>query len=175
MENMSIFAPPYASNFENLIRIEGLDKLDDLMSASTFEEVPIYSRYSHIKFLNNESVADRNRILVRSAAAYLRVIVDYSKDYYRNHAYDYYCMVSITDWERIDEGKEPIDSNFWYTNPSRGVLDLIPMWPVRSKQGLYVENTLAGSEIYEVNENIERCEDGNMTGRIYIRFRPDKY
>jgi hypothetical protein len=170
---MNLFTGHYAANFESLIRLEGLDDLDSLMKTTSFEEVPLFSRYAHVSFLAHETVDNRSAILIRAAVSYLRVILAHSKEYYRGRMYDYCCMVSVTDWEQLDDAREPVTPNFWYTNPSVGVLDRIDLVSADNEQARFVLSALVDAKRFKICMNRSAAQAGGVAPRIYIVLEED--
>lgn len=167
---MNEFNSPFKRDFENLIRVEGLDLLEDLMTASTFEEVPICSRDARLSFLGDLPPASKNRLLVQAARWYLGVIIKFSESYFAGRAYDYFCMLSVTDWESFEED-DLVRVSFWHTNPSRGILGYLEFEPPRSKYSAFVADALDRDPSFDIFEGLSDLPDGPSVERVYARPR----
>ena len=74
---MSSELPDYSAEFQELLAAEGLTDLRIFASAETFDEVPIYSRYTQLDFLGRVPVAARNRAMILAAVRHLDRIDDH--------------------------------------------------------------------------------------------------
>jgi Immunity protein 15 len=158
--------PRFRADFEQLVRVEGLDRLDDLMVTSLFEEVPLYSRYAHVAFLDPLPVAERNRLLIRAAAWYLPVILAHAAASYAGRDHDYFCMLAVSSWDDFDGGGL-VSPAFWYTNPSRGVLDQLRREPPTSPYSSFVADALDRDPLYRLSEGYSDLPGGPYLTRVY--------
>jgi hypothetical protein len=57
--------------FMDLLRVHGLTDPEVLDSVEMFDEYPVFTRFSELRFLEHLEVVDRNRFLIRATAKYL--------------------------------------------------------------------------------------------------------
>jgi hypothetical protein len=161
--------PRFAAGFERLIRDQFLDDLDGFLTrVELFDEPPLYSRFDQLTFLDGVPVEERNRLLVRAAAAHLPAIVGHAR------GHDSFCMLSILGWEDFDGGSL-ITPTFFVTNPStrpdpedpRGILDYLCFDPPTSHYSAFVADALEHDPRYLIHEDL-----GSTPGvmRVYVRI-----
>jgi Immunity protein 15 len=155
--------PAYRPAIEALLRAEGLDDLDDLSTVSTFDEVPLYSRYDQVDFAPALTTDQTNRLLITAAAWYLGVL------YERNKDRDYYCMVSVLGWAD-QAGGGLLSPNFWLTRPSTGTLAHLRFNPPTSEYSAYTADALDGDPDYTLAEGLSHLPGGPYVERVYIRL-----
>lgn len=162
--------PRFKADFERLIKLQKLDNLEGFMEPiDLFEEVPLYSRFSQVSFLDSLSSIERNRVLIRAAAWYLCVIIKYFREAYAGRDCDFFCMLSILDWEDFNEGGL-ITPTFWYTNPSQGVLDQIRLEPPDSAYSIFVAEALDCDRSFKIKEDLTRLLDEPHVERVYVQL-----
>ncbi|MDQ3054258.1 MAG: Imm15 family immunity protein [Actinomycetota bacterium] len=162
--------PRFKANFERLIKHQKLDNLEGFMEPiDLFEEVPLYSRFSQVSFLDGLLPIERNRVLIRAAAWYLCVITKYFREAYVGRDCDFFCMLSILDWEDFNEG-DLITPTFWYTNPSQGVLDQIRLESPDSAYSTFVAEALDRDPSFKINEDLTRLPDEPHVERVYVQL-----
>ena len=148
--------PRFRDQFEQLLARNDLVDLDGLMSyPGHFDELPLFAMNDEVAFLAKFSPEERSRILIRAAVAHLGVILDHSRKYYEGREYDYFCAVTVTDWEYLDEGGAVVP-HFWYANPSRGVFDHLKLDPPASEQSRFVAKCLDHSPDYVLNDDLRQ-------------------
>lgn len=156
----------FKTEFENLIQIEGLDDLEQFAEVvDLFEEVPLYSRFSQLSFLNDLPPNEQNRILIRAGAWYLRFIIEYLT----RHDCDSFCMLTIRDWEDFPQGGL-ITPSFWYTNPSQGTLDQIHLQPPDSAYSDFVAEALDHDPSLKINEYLSFLPGEPHVERVYVQL-----
>ena len=162
--------PAVKAGFRHLLELEGLDRLDELMRVDDFfEELPLYSRYAQLSFLDGLPVAERNRLLVRAAVSYLPVVLDHARDYYAGRDRDYFCMVAVQSWEDFDEGGL-VTPYLWFANPSRGVFDHLRFDPPQSSYSAFVAEALDHDPSFMLNEGLRDLPGGPYVERVYVRL-----
>ncbi|BDR55701.1 Imm15 family immunity protein [Xylocopilactobacillus apis] len=84
-------------NMNDLIKAEGLDDPLTLFAEyETFEEIPVFSRFSHISFLSSLSFNEKNKVL-------LKTCLDLAEKCNSSIKPDHFICVSITDWDNYEE------------------------------------------------------------------------
>jgi hypothetical protein len=163
--------PRFAEHFNRLLERHDLTKFDRLMEYhGPFDELPLFAMYSEISFLDDLPPGERNRILIRAAVAHLHKILDYSRTYYAGRDYDYFCAVTVTNWEFVEEEGDPIIPRFFYANPSHGVFASAPPGPPTTKYSRMVEDWLNHSTDYIVNEDVVPAPFGETrVERLYVQ------
>lgn len=145
--------PRFRDQIEGLLEKHDLLKFDRLMEYhGYFDELPLFAQYDEAAFLDDLPFDERNRVLIRAAAAHLERILDYSREYYAGREYDYFCAVTVTNWEFFDEG-DLVIPRFWYANPSHGVFDFPPFGPPASKYSRLLAEWLDSPD-YVINEDV---------------------
>jgi hypothetical protein len=163
--------PRFKSDFENLIRGEGLDNIEAFMEpVDLFEEVPLYSRFAQLSFLSEVPPIEKNKLLIRAATWQLSNIVTYCMKRDDARASDFYCMLSILDWEDFDAGGL-VTPTFWYTNPSRGVLAQLQFTSSLGTHGVFVLDSLDRDADIEVQEEIHLFSENSYMERVYVRLK----
>lgn len=162
--------PRFKAEFEQLIRLQELDQLEGFMAPiDLFDEPPLYSRFSQVAFLDGLPPAEKNRVLIRAAAWYLPVIVKYSREFHAGRENDFFCMLSIVDWEDFDEGGL-LAPTFWYTNPSQGILDQIRLEPPNSAYSTFVAEALDHDPSFLVWEDLASLPGTPYYERVYVQL-----
>ncbi|WP_406300700.1 Imm15 family immunity protein (plasmid) [Embleya sp. NBC_00888] len=161
--------PKYADGFARLIRQERLDDFDGfLRPVELFDEPPLWSRYDRLTFLDGLPVEEKNRLLIRAAAAHLPRIVEHGRGHH------FVCMSTVLGWDEFDEGGL-LRPAFWYADPRtrpdpadpRGILDYLRFAPVTSDRGRFVAEALDHDPNLPVTED-EAGVDAAIW-RVYVR------
>ena len=162
--------PRFKADFEHLIKLQKLDNLEGFMEPiDLFEEVPLYSRFSQVSFLDGLPPIERNRVLIRAAALYLCVIINYFRENFAGREFDFFCMLSILDWDDFNEGGL-VTPTFWYTNPSQGILEQIRLEPPSSIYSTFVAESLDYDPTFKINEDITPLSDEPHVERVYVQL-----
>ncbi|GCE02190.1 Imm15 family immunity protein [Embleya hyalina] len=159
--------PRFVPEFVDLIHCERLDDLDRFLGpVELFDELPLYSRFHQLAFLDSLSVGQKNRLLIRAAAAHLPRIVEHGR------GHDFFCMLSVLSWDEWELGGL-IEPAFWYTKPSnrpdpsdpRGILDYLRFRPPTSRYGLFVADALDHDPRYVIRDD---SGTDPLTRRVYV-------
>lgn len=150
--------------FARLLADQDLADLDGLMEyRGYFDELPLYSTYPQIAFLAPLPAEERNRVLIRTAAAHLDAVLHHSLMFYAGREHDHFCAVAITEWDEFDAGGL-VTPRFWYANPSRGVFDHLVLDPPTSGYSAFVADCLDRDPAYALAE--ERTDEGGLRPRV---------
>jgi hypothetical protein len=153
---------------------EALADLRVFADVQVFEELPIYSRYKQIEFLDGLNIADQNRELILAGVRHLDRIDEYFRAQEDNLA-GIVRMVSITDWwvdgERgggtcTDGSTEILTPHIWLGNLGHERMSRFRVFPPRSRAALFVVGAVGpGYDVFdsELNEINAWCPD-----RVYI-------
>jgi hypothetical protein len=161
--------PRFRAEFEQVLANNDLLDLDGLMSYhGHFDELPLFAVSADVSFLNGLSYDERNRTLMRTAVAYLETILEHSRRYYEGREYDYFCAVTVTDWELFDEGAL-VKPRFLYANPSHGAFAVAPYGPPTSKYSQMIAEWLDHSPDYVINETVVHVPFGSRVERTWVQ------
>ena len=84
-----------------LLKIEGLDDLSIFSrSHESYEEIPLFSRYSHISFLSKLCFNEKNKFLIKVGLDLIEKIKN-NIDKYKDEGGGFVCL-SIKDWDAED-------------------------------------------------------------------------
>lgn len=114
----------------------------------TYEELPLYATLSEVDFLAELPVAQQNRVLIRTAVAQLRVVLDHAAT--RGET-DYFCAVTTDFWDEFDDGGL-ITPRFLYANPAREFFQNVVLLPARSRYSEFTAAALDHSPEYVLND-----------------------
>ena len=156
----------FKTKLERLIEMEGLNDLEQFTEpVELFEEVPLYSRFSQLSFLEGLPSSEKNRILIRAGAQHLRVILEYLT----RRDCDSFCMLTIRDWEDFPQGGL-ITPAFWYTNPSQGILDQMRLQPPSSTYSNFVAEALDHDPSLKIDEYLSFLPGEPHVERVYVQL-----
>jgi Immunity protein 15 len=161
--------PRFRDEFERLFELSDLTNLDGLMTYhGYFDELPLFATYADISFLDDLPPDERNRVLIRAAVAYLGRILEHSRTYYAGGSYDYFCAVTVTNWEFVPDG-DPVIPRFWYANPSHGVFEYLALDPPSSEESRFVAECLDHSPDYVLNDDVVNDYDETRLERVFVQ------
>lgn len=161
--------PRFSEQFQRLLDKHDLTKFDRLMDYhGYFDELPLFAQYDEVSFLDGFPLEERNRILIRAAVAHLATILDYSRKYYAGRDYDYFCAVTVTGWEWVEEG-DVVIPRFWYANPSHGVFNYLQLDPPDSEYGRFVAACLDHNPDYVINDDVVREPTETRIERVWVQ------
>ncbi|PSK97177.1 hypothetical protein CLV63_109181 [Murinocardiopsis flavida] len=158
-----------AAGFRRLLHEQGLDRLDTFREPlSTFDEPPLYARYDQLGFLDGLPVPERNRRLIRAAAAHLRAIVAHIS------GHGTWCMLAIHGWEGFDAGgllrptfcTASLESRPDPRDP-RTVLDYLRFDPPQSRFSAFTAHALADTPDCAIEEDLVSTPG---VQRVYVRL-----
>ncbi|WP_370948131.1 Imm15 family immunity protein [Amycolatopsis sp. cg5] len=151
--------------FEELLREQGLLDLDRLMTHDGyFTEPSLFNTYAQVSFLDDLPLDERNRALVRAAVEHLGTILDHARKFYAGRTLDFFCAVTVTGWEYLDEG-DPLMPRFWIANPSRGAFDHVRLAPPSWDESAMVAGWLDHDPAYLLNDDIV----GSRLERVFVQ------
>ena len=88
----------------SLLKIEGLDDLSIFnRSHESYEEIPLFSRYSHVSFLSKLCFNEKNKFLIKIGLDLIEKIKN-NIDKYKEKGDGFICL-SIKDWDIEDYGE----------------------------------------------------------------------
>lgn len=95
----------FEKKMKNLFKKEGLDDNSIFFAEyDTFEEIPLYSRWKNISFLDGFSFDEKNKVLINSC---LRLVTTCKEqaDFYlgEENASSYFVCATLTGWDDYDE------------------------------------------------------------------------
>lgn len=150
-----------------LIKKEGLDDAQVFFSDyETFEEIPLFSRWSHVNFLKKYDFNKRNEILLKQSVNLVNEIMDNAKFIPSLDVNEYFICVSITNLEDIGE-LGCISPNIYISKRRSWLLNLLELREIESPEikmiKMYLLNLNINKKIVCVSKNY-----GHENDRIYI-------
>lgn len=101
---------PYRTAFDELLRGEGNCELEQFMEVNIYDEVPLFSRFTQLAFLDHLPFVERNRLMIQVAVIHLGAIVEYAGRHYQNRSDPCLRLVSVNGWGEYGEsGWCPVD------------------------------------------------------------------
>lgn len=89
---------------KKLIKKEKLDKPEVYYANyETYEEPPLFSRFSYISFLQDLSFDEKNKILIKTAIELANKALKQVNQYLTHGIEEYFICVVLTNWDDIDE------------------------------------------------------------------------
>ena len=159
----------FAEQLSTLLVDNDLTNLDGLMTYDgPFDELPLFAMNSEVEFLAGLSAREQSRILIRAAVAHLERVLDHSRQYFAGLEYDYFCAVTVTDWDYLDDDL-PVVPHFWYANPSYGVFDKLRLDPPSSAESRFVAECLDHSPDYVLRDDLTRRYGKPELERVWIQ------
>lgn len=162
--------PRFSDEFARVLGKHDLMDFDTLMEYDGyFDEPPLYGPYADVSFLDGLPPEERDRVLIRAAVAHLEVILDYSRRYFEGRDYDFFCAVTVTNWEFVEKEGAPIKPRFWIANPSRGVFEYLRLDPPTSRESRFVAECLDHSPDYVLGDDIDRRFAEPRLERVWVQ------
>jgi hypothetical protein len=169
--------PRFRDQFEQMLARNDLADLDGLMHYhGYYDELPLFARYSEVSFLDHISPEQRNRVVVRAAVAHLKTILDHSQTFYAGREYDYFCAITVENWDWFHEDGSPVVPKFFYGNPSHGLFDYLELRAPTSDESRFVAESLDHSPAYVINDDIDTIRWGKdhrrwgvVVARVWIQ------
>ncbi|GKX59044.1 Imm15 family immunity protein [Leminorella grimontii] len=95
----------FDKEIQRLIKKEGLDDPSIFFADyETFEEIPLFSRWKHISFLESLSFHEKNKVLIKACIDLITYCYSLSDRYLNSeNAKDYLICLSLTDWDDCEE------------------------------------------------------------------------
>jgi hypothetical protein len=156
---------------EKLIREEGLDDLDRLLTPREWDEVPLVSRLDRIAFLADMDVREKSRALVTCAVEYLDRVEVFANAHDRD---DVVVMVSVVNWEDLDAADpDPVIPNFWISTHVERDLGTFRLRAAVSEKAVLVAAWLRSEDLlrtHEVFDSVDAVTDPELF-RVYIARR----
>ncbi|MFD8595648.1 Imm15 family immunity protein [Kitasatospora sp. NPDC059646] len=154
----------FEHDFDNLLADEDLDSFEEFLGPlETFDEVPLYSRYSQLDFLAPLTRPEANAWLVRAAVTYLERLAAHVA----GRADDFFCMVSITGWDDYRDG-DFLTPSIWYTRAGNGVLDHLSLTPATGDEARFVTEAVAGTDGAQVLTSASSAAGRFPLPRLYV-------
>lgn len=94
----------FEKNFLSLMRNEGLDNYSHYFSEfDSYEEIPLFSRYKNIEFLDSMSFNDKNKYLIKNGISIVKYIIELAPKILNKKEMDeFFICLSIMDWDLDD-------------------------------------------------------------------------
>jgi hypothetical protein len=152
--------PRFHEDFRQLMARNGVGEPSGLMTLPAYakeegyEVRPLFATVSEVAFLRDLPVPEQNRVLIRAAAAHLRDVLDYAKEFFPPGQADYFCAVTIEFWEEFDAGGI-VQPRFLFANPAREFLQNISLLPGTSPYSEFSAECLDHSEDYALNDQYD--------------------
>ncbi len=132
------------NKLRHLLRATGAISLDAFLRADSFEEIPLFQRISHIRFLKDFSVQERSFLLLNYSCDHVRLL---AKEALQSNVGDgFFIMLSIDGWDEYASG-EQCTPHFWATTDRLKILPYLRLGEAESQYGALVKQIIAGSEL----------------------------
>jgi Immunity protein 15 len=169
---------PFRAAFDALLAAEGHTQLSDYLEVTTFDEVPLYSRFDQLSFLDGLDSAEQNRLLIRAAVLHLAKIVDYAGRAFEGRDDPCLRMVSITGWWDSDaDGWTSTDGttrlltpNFWIGNLRSAQMQSFTMDSASGKSAQFVADALDRDPDYVLFEGWSAPGPDRFLRRVYVQL-----
>jgi Immunity protein 15 len=169
---------PFRAAFDKLLEDEGHTRLADYMTVSTFDEVPLFYRLSHISFLDGLEMSERNKLVIRAAVLHLAEIVNYARKYYAGREDSYLRMVSVIGWWVSDESglhlndgtTEMLTPCFWIGNMASPEMQSFTMSRPVSAESEFVMDALGGDSCVRLHEGYSNIAGERYLERVYVEL-----
>lgn len=152
---------------KQLIEKEGLDN-EDLYYADyeTFEEIPLFSRWSQIDFLKERPFDDNNLLLISHAITLSENANNLAYTKLGGEHSEYFCCVTLTKWDCVAE-INCITPNLYITRRKSWVFSYVKFRQTHSKEELIAKNYIKKLGVSNHGIYISKLVDGNVN-RVYI-------
>ncbi|WP_280434729.1 Imm15 family immunity protein [Nocardia carnea] len=161
--------PRFRGAFERLLAVVDLLDFDGLMTCNGyFDELPLFTTYSQIAFLDELSLVERNRVLIRAAVAHLGRILEHAERYFAGAEFDFFCAVTVTGWDFFSE-EDLLTPRFWRANASKGVFDYLRLQPPTSEGSSTVAYLLDHDPDYLINDDIVDEFGEKRLERVFVQ------
>lgn len=154
-------------SFGDVLQAENLTDLSQFCTSAFCDEVPLYSRYSQLSFMDQLSLEDRNASLLASAIDFLQRLIRQSKSTLPFFA-------AITIWQ--DEDSDPIVPNVFVCNqePVKSLESLKlhePATPFSVSIGRLLSKAIPAGD-YRLLEDVETLPD---SVRVFVGPKTPPY
>lgn len=152
---------------QNLVKKEKLDNPNLFFGDyGTFEEIPLFSRWSHVDFLKKYNFDERNKTLLKQAIILTNEAI-LNATQVKNLDYDeYFICVSVISWDYIDE-LGCISPNIFVSKRRSWILPLLGLKTFESPEINMIEKYLCDLRISKKTVYVSKSY-GNDDDRIYI-------
>ncbi|WP_318357880.1 Imm15 family immunity protein [Enterobacter sp.] len=152
---------------QSLIKKERLDEQNIFFADyGTFEEIPLFSRWSHVDFLKKYNLDKRNEILLEQAIKLTDSAITNAKLIQNLNFNEYFICVSIMDWDDIDE-RGCISPNIYISKRKSWLLSFLELVEFDSPETSMIKNYLYNLNIKEKRVCVSKSYGGE-NDRIYI-------
>lgn len=152
---------------QNLIKKGRLDDPNVLYGDyETFEEIPLFSRWSYIDFLQNYSFDEKNKILLKQATALTEEAFTNARKIKNLDFNEYFICITITDWDYIDE-LGCISPNVFISKRKNWILPLLKLSEFDSPEANMIKTYLHDLNIDGKMVCVSKSYD-NDNDRIYL-------
>lgn len=152
---------------QSLIKKERLDD-QDLFYANygTFEEIPLFSRWSYVDFLKKYSFDKRNKILIKQAISLTDEAMTNAKLVPNLDFNEYFICVSITKWDDVDD-RGCISPNIYISKRKTWLLPFLGFKELESSKVTMIKGYLSDLNIIGKRVCVSKSYGGE-NDRIYI-------
>ena len=161
-------------NFEKLIKRDGGLSPKEFFSEKweDCEEIPIYSRYAHISFLDRFSQKEKDLYLLKYSLKHLTALTNYfCKNGDGEEIESAFIMLTISDWDSYPE--DPLCFSFFITYKYRTLFEPAkPFVKSHTKQSFYVIELL---KELNIADNYFVCDNSSPIDpelqRVYVGLK----
>ena len=124
----------------------------------SFEEIPLFSRWDHISFLQSYSFNEKNKILIRKGLELVSFVEKKSiKHLKASELKDYFACLTITDWDDYEE-KNCLSVNIFITRKKQWILSHLRLKQKSSIEENLVKEYLCSLNADEFDVYVPDCE-----------------
>lgn len=130
----------FDKKMQSIIKKERLDDPSILFSDyETFEEIPLFSRWSHIYFLKNMPFDSNNKFLIKHAIRLSDHAMEIACAKKNPDLDDFFCCVTLTNWDYVDE-INCITPNIYVTKRASWLFSYVKLKKTMSEEEVLITN-----------------------------------
>jgi hypothetical protein len=152
---------------QSLIKKERLNDQDVFFADyGTFEEIPLFSRWSYVDFLKEYSFDKRNEILIEQAIKLIDEALTNGKSIPNLNFNEYFICISITRWESVKE-RGCISPNVYISKRKSWLLSFLELAEFETPETIMIKNYLCNLNVKGKKVCVSKSY-GCGNDRIYI-------
>jgi hypothetical protein len=169
----------YRASFDELLEAEGHDRLENYLTVSVFDEVPLFSREGQLGFLRNLTLEEINKLTIRAAVLHQMKIDDLAKSHFFGRVDPFLRMVSVTGWWDVDGlafrsvggNSSLLTPNFWIGNMASPEMAQFEMSNATSRGSQFVAAAIEGIDGMRLYDGWSKGSDERFLRRVYVSSR----
>jgi hypothetical protein len=166
----------YRASFDELLEAEGHDRLEDYLTVSVFDEVPLFSRETQLGFLRHLTLGEINKLTIRATVLHQLKIDELAKIRFSGRIDPFLRMVSVTGWWDVDgpvfrtaDGNSSLlTPNFWIGNMASPEMAHFEMSDPTSEGSEFVSAAVDGMDGLRFFDGWSKGSDERWLRRVYV-------